>query len=92
MTQDEIIVAKKGKKAGRGKQEIQTNIAPLMQKITIEEKTGMLVLRVILRAQEPGLNPRYLIKAVEQYASSFAPDFVRYYREETYDGKLQLFR
>lgn len=92
MTQNEIIVAKKGKKAGRGKQEVQTNIAPLMQKVTVEEKPEMLVLWVMLRAQEPGLNPRYLIKAIEQYASNFVPDFVRYYREETYDGKLQLFR
>jgi radical SAM-linked protein len=92
LSREEIIIAKKGKKAGRGKQEVQTNIAPLMQKAWVEQEENRLVLHAVLRAQEPGLNPRYVIKAVEQYAKQGTPDFVRYHREEAYDGRMQPFR
>ncbi len=91
LEQDEIMVAKKGKKAGKGKQETWTNIAPLIRQITIKEERERLLVSAILRAQEPGLNPRYLVKAVEQYEQERTPDFVRFHRQEAYDRALQVF-
>ncbi|MGI6499106.1 MAG: TIGR03936 family radical SAM-associated protein [Oscillospiraceae bacterium] len=90
--QEEILVPKKGKKAGRGKQEVETNIAPLIRLSHLEMGEEGLLLSAVLRAQEPGLNPRYFIKAMERYAGAFVPDFVRFHREEVYDCELQLFR
>lgn len=92
LRQEEILVPKKGKRAGRSRQEVETNIAPLIRQATVEEGEDALMLSAVLRAQEPGLNPRYLVKAVERYAETFVPDFVRFHREEIYDYALQLFR
>ena len=91
MEQEEIMVPKKGKKAGKGKQETWTNIAPLIRQVTIKKEQETILVSAILRAQEPGLNPRYLIKAAEQYCPEGIPDFVRFHRREAFDKSLQVF-
>lgn len=80
--------SKKGKKAGR---ETELNIAPLIHSISFAEGDGEMNVQAVLRAQDPGLNPRYLIKAIETYLPSLAPDFFRCHRQAVYDRDLLPF-
>ncbi|MDD4715850.1 MAG: TIGR03936 family radical SAM-associated protein [Oscillospiraceae bacterium] len=89
--QGNLTVLKKSKKRKKAGKETEVNIAPLIQRISFAEENGILHCSAVLRAQDPGLNPRYLIKVIETYAPALAPDFSRYHRNSVYDRDLLRF-
>ena len=46
----------------------------------------------VVQAQNPGLNPQLLEKAVERYAPELTPDFTRVRRLELLDAEGKIFR
>ena len=91
LQRNSLMIEKKGKKAGRGKALVLTNIAPLIQSASLTQERNVLRLDTVLRAQEPGINPRYLIKAIEQYEGEACPDFFRCHRKAIYDSEMKIF-
>ena len=58
----------------------------------MEEKEGMIVMHVVVQAQNPGLNPSLLVKAIETHRADLAPDFARVHRNEVMDAEMKKFR
>jgi hypothetical protein len=51
-----------------------------------------LELQTVLCAQNPSLNPQYLLTAVERYLPEHVPDFYQAHRVEVYDENMRVFR
>lgn len=86
--QDEIMVEKKTKKGM-----VETDIRPMIQSMEVQRLSGQeLLLETVICAQEPALNPQYLIRAIERYLPECAPDFSNAHRVEVYDGEMRVFR
>ncbi len=56
------------------------------------EGDGCIHADVLVQAQNPGLNPALLVRAIETHLPQFAPDFSRVRREELYDSEMKTFR
>ena len=86
--QESILVEKKTKKGMT-----ETDIRPMIQSLEVSRLSDQeLRLEAMVCAQNPSLNPQYLLKAVERYAPDCVPDFCRYHRVEVYDGNRNVFR
>ena len=86
--QESILVEKKTKKGVA-----ETDIRPMIQSLELSRLSDQeLRLEAVVCAQNPSLNPQYLLKAVERYAPDCVPDFCRYHRVEVYDESRNVFR
>ena len=85
---DELIIQKKTKH----KTMADVDIRPMIHSLELEEKEGMIVVRPVVQAQNPGLNPALLAKAIETHLGEFAPDFARVRRNEVMDAEMKKFR
>jgi len=85
---DELIIQKKTKH----KTMADVDIRPMIHSLELEEKEGMIVVRTVVQAQNPGLNPALLGKAIETHLGEFAPDFARVRRNEVMDAEMKKFR
>lgn len=81
------IVIEKKTKRGVG----QSDIAPAIKEICFDTKDGDVVLKAIISAQEPTLNPEHLVAALRQLAPEIAPDFAKFRRLEIFDENMQVF-
>ena len=84
----EQLVIRKKTKRGEG----ESDIAPAIRSIGFEAEEGRVVLRAVVSAQEPTLNPELLIAALAQLAPALAPDFAEFTRLEVYDADMKEFR
>lgn len=85
---DELCVEKQGKNGP-----VSQDILPLLRFVSVKrEGAGHLVLKALLSAQNPTLNPAAIVTAVEQTLPELAPDFVQFTRLEAYDAEIKLFR
>lgn len=84
---EDITIEKKTKR-GIG----QTDIRPAIREIGFEEGEKCLLLRAVVSAQEPTLNPELLVSALRQLEPGLAPDFAKFRRIETYDAEMRVFR
>ena len=85
---DSILVEKKTKKGMA-----ETDIRPMIKSLELKSISDQEVrLETVVCAQNPSLNPQYLLKAVERYAPDCVPDFCRYHRVEVYDENMAVFR
>ncbi len=82
-----ITVEKKSKKGVT-----ETDIRPLIREIEFSAMEDCVAMECIIRAQEPGLNPSYIVKAIEKYAPLSAPEFVKFTRVSFLDSDSHLFR
>ena len=85
---ESVVVAKRNKK----KQMVDTDIRPMIESVTPEEREGAVVLHVTVQGQNPGVNPALLAAAVERYLPDLKPDFVRVRRTALLDGAGRQFR
>lgn len=83
----ESIVIEKKTKRGVG----QSDIAPAIKEISFEAEDGDVLLKAIISAQEPTLNPEHLVSALRQLAPEIAPDFAKFRRLEIFDENMQVF-
>ena len=84
---EEIVISKKTKR-GMG----ESDIKPAIREISFEAGEGCVVLRAIISAQEPTLNPSLLVDALTQKAPELVPDFAKFTRLETYHENMEIYR
>lgn len=85
---DSILVEKKTKKGMA-----ETDIKPMIRSLELSQLSNQeLRLEGVICAQNPSLNPQYLIKAVERYLPACVQDFYRAHRVEVYDEHGNVFR
>ena len=84
----ELLIEKRTKR----KQLAEVDIAPMIRSIAFAEEKNLLRAAVTVRAQNPGLNPQLLEKAIARYRPDLSPDFVRVRRRELLDEAGEIFR
>ena len=85
---EELIIQKRTKR----KELADVDIAPMIREISFAEEAGMIRAFVTVQAQNPGLNPALLEKAIVRYLPQLAPDFVRVRRKRMLDANGKDFR
>lgn len=78
------------KRTKRGLEE--TDIRPLIRKISLIEDANTLHLTALVSSQNPSLNPLLLTAAIARYLPELEPDFVRCRRVEVFDENGEVFR
>lgn len=87
---DSLVIQKPSKKAKKGY--VELDLIPLIHSLQLNQEGNALVLRAVLAAQNPGLNPELLISTARERCDDFQPDFVEYERLEVLDGNFEIFR
>ena len=78
------------KKTKRG--EAESDIAPAVRSFSAMEGEEAVLVRAVISAQEPTLNPELLPSALRQLVPELAPDFAEFTRLETYGENMSVFR
>ena len=84
---DAIVITKKTKR-GVG----ESDIRPAVKEISFEAGDGAVLLKAVISAQEPTLNPALLADAPRQLLPEIAPDFAKFVRIENYLENMEVFR
>lgn len=88
---DSLVIQKPSKKSKKGYTEL--DLIPLIHSMELtREDEHTLVLRVVLAAQNPGLNPELLVATAREYCPLFRPDFVECERSEVLSTNFEVFR
>lgn len=83
-----IVISKKSKKGVS-----DFDIAPCIDSIAAEPVgEDKILLKAIVSAQNPSLNPEHLINTLNQMELSMCPDFAKFRRVEVYDKDMGVFR
>ena len=85
---EELIIQKKTK----SKKMADVDIAPMLHQVELQEQGNTIVALVVVQAQNPGLNPQLLEKAIAAYLPELTPDFVRVRRKRILDADGADFR
>ncbi len=85
---EELIIQKRTKR----KELADVDIAPMIRDIKWTEEEGKICAQVTVLAQNPGLNPQLLGKAIERYLPECQPDFIRIRRQRILDVNGEDFR
>ena len=88
--QESLVIQKKSKKSKKGYTEI--DLIPMIHLWEMTPEAGCITVHARLMAQNPGLNPSIVIDTIRNQRPDAAPDFVRYHRNEIYDGEGKVFR
>ena len=88
LEQKNLVVTKRSKKAKSGFTEV--DLIPLIAQASIEERRDVVCLDLVLRAQNPGLNPELILNAVREELPESAPDFVTFHRRAVLDEAFQV--
>ncbi len=84
-------VEKPSKKAKSGT--VKIDIPTLVKEFSFtDESADAITLRIVLGAQNPGLNPSVLVNALTAEFPDLVPGFVRYERMEALDSQGKMFR
>ena len=84
----ELIIQKRTKR----KELADVDIAPMIKEFSFTEMEGAVTGTVTVLAQNPGLNPQLLEKAVARYLPDLTPDFLRVRRRAVLDAEGRDFR
>ena len=85
---DSHIISKRSKKAKSG--QTQLDIIPLIHQLEeLTSSENCLKMQILLRAQNPGLNPDLLITAFRNEYPSLSPSFVQFHRKALLDEQFQ---
>lgn len=91
LAQESLVITKRSKKAKSGQTEL--DIIPQIEALESLTVVGtQLHVQLLLRAQNPGLNPDHIIKAFRDASPDLAPDFVRFHRLAILDDDKTLYR
>ena len=83
-----LIIQKRTKR----KELADVDIAPMIKGFSFTEMEGAVTGTVTVLAQNPGLNPQLLEKAVARYLPDLTPDFLRVRRRAVLDAEGRDFR
>jgi hypothetical protein len=84
----ELVIQKRTKR----KDLADVDIAPMIKDFSFTEGEGVVAGTVTVLAQNPGLNPQLLEKAVERCLPELTPDFLRVRRRAILDAEGRDFR
>lgn len=84
----ELVIQKRTKR----KDLADVDIAPMIKGFSFTDGEGVVTGTVTVLAQNPGLNPQLLEKAVERYLPELTPDFLRVRRRAILDAEGRDFR
>lgn len=84
----ELVIQKRTKR----KELADVDIAPLIRSIRMEELPHQIRCLATVQAQNPGLNPQLLERAIATHLPELAPDFVRVRRLRFLDEQGNVFR
>ena len=84
----ELVIQKRTKR----KDLADVDIAPMIKEVSFTAGEGVVTGTVTVQAQNPGLNPQLLEKAIARYLPELAPDFTRIRRRELLDADGRAFR
>lgn len=88
LDQDALIVVKHSRKG-----DTETDIRPLLREYSIScVDEHVLVLNLMVCAQNPALNPQLIVDAIARYCPEMLPDFSHTLRVEIYDDSGHIFR
>ena len=79
-------------KRTKRKELADVDIAPMIKDFSFTDGEGVVTGTVTVLAQNPGLNPQLLEKAVERYMPDLSPDFLRIRRRAVLDAEGRDFR
>ena len=82
------IVIEKKTKRGFG----ETDIRPAIREICFETGEGAVIVRAVISAQNPTLNPDLLPASLRALSPDLVPDFAKFTRIETFDAEGKVFR
>ena len=85
---EELIIQKRTKR----KEMADVDIAPMIHSVELAEGENVVRGTVVVQAQNPGLNPQLLERAIANYLPELVPDFVRVRRRELLDEEGKIFR
>ena len=85
---EEIVIQKRTKR----KNMADVDIAPMIRSVELREEKNKVCGTVVVQAQNPGLNPQLLEKAIETYLPELTPNFMRVRRKEMLDAQGEVFR
>ena len=86
---ESLVITKRSKKGTA-----DFDVVPCIHALTAcpAENEKKIILSATITAQNPALNPVYLIAAIENAAPELKPDFAKFTRFEVYDKEMQVFR
>ena len=87
LERDSLVMTKRSKKAKSGFSEV--DLIPLIARASVEERRDTIALDLVLKAQNPGLNPELVVAAVREHCPDASPDFVSIHRRAVLDGNFQ---
>ena len=88
---DSLVIQKPSKKSKKGYTEL--DLIPLIHSMELtREDVHTLVLRAVLAAQNPGLNPELLVTTAREHCPLFRPYFVECDRSEVLSTNFEVFR
>ena len=90
LARESLVMEKRSKKAKNGK--VEVDLIPLIRQATVEERRDTITLDLIVKAQNPGLNPELVVGAIRRHCPDAAPGFVSFRRRSVLDGELQIWQ
>ena len=84
----ELVIEKRTKH----KDLAEIDVIPLLKSISFRREGESLFADTVVSAQNPGLNPAYLVQAIGRELPEYAPDFTRVRRKELFDAEMKTFR
>ena len=84
----ELVIQKRTKR----KEMADVDIAPMIHSVELTEGESVVRGTVVVQAQNPGLNPQLLERAIANYLPELVPNFVRVRRRELLDEEGKNFR
>ena len=88
LRRESLVIQKRTKR----KELADVDIAPMIKDFSFTDGEGVVTGTVTVLAQNPGLNPQLLEKAVERYMPDLSPDFLRIRRRAVLDAEGRDFR
>ena len=88
LARDTLVIQKRTKR----KELADVDIAPMIRKADVTADDHNVFIDLTVQAQNPGLNPQLIEKAIVAYLPALTPDFVRVRRRRILDANGQDFR
>ena len=88
LSRDSLVIQKRTKR----KELADVDIAPMIRRAAVTADEHNLYLDITVQAQNPGLNPQLVEKAIAAYLPQLTPDFIRVRRRAILDADGQDFR
>ena len=88
LARDTLVIQKRTKR----KELADVDISPMIRRVDVTADEHNVFIDITVQAQNPGLNPQLIEKAIAAYLPELTPDFVQVRRRAILDANGQDFR